>query len=207
MILNLSLIFTKLIFLKSHSIFYFIHSHTIFHLHFHRFIIQGTTLLNPQQQKTVFEWIGKKKTELLYRATRDGFDASIFHNKCDNKGPTIVIIKSQNNYLFGGYAATHWDQSGTYKTAAGCFLFTLTNSHNIPPTRFMPKATQHMFCNAGYGPTFGGHDLYVQSNANASNGSFTSLGQTYTDSTGLGQSLFTGAYAFMAAEIEVLSVY
>ncbi len=33
--------------------------------------------------------------ELIFRASRDGFNGQAFHSKCDNKGPTLVIIKSK----------------------------------------------------------------------------------------------------------------
>ena len=41
---------------------------------------------------------------MIYKATRDGFEAENFHEKCDNQGKTIVIVKSDNNQIFGGYA-------------------------------------------------------------------------------------------------------
>ena len=34
------------------------------------------------------------KTELIYRGSDDGFKASDFHKKCDDKGTTLFIIKS-----------------------------------------------------------------------------------------------------------------
>jgi len=34
------------------------------------------------------------KLELLYRASRDGWDALKFHSMCDNKGSTVTVIKS-----------------------------------------------------------------------------------------------------------------
>jgi len=37
------------------------------------------------------------KWRLLFRASRDGFEAAAFHSKCDNKGPTVTIVKSGNN--------------------------------------------------------------------------------------------------------------
>ena len=46
--------------------------------------------------------------ELLYRASRDGWAASSFHSCCDNKGPTVTVIKS-GNYIFGGYSEGEWD--------------------------------------------------------------------------------------------------
>ena len=40
---------------------------------------------------------------LLYRASRDGNTVAAFHEKCDNKGPTIVIAKITNSeQIVGG---------------------------------------------------------------------------------------------------------
>ena len=47
------------------------------------------------------------KCQLLMRASRDGFQAQTFHSKCDNKGPTVTIVKSGNN-IFGGFTETSW---------------------------------------------------------------------------------------------------
>ena len=56
----------------------------------------------------IYEWTGGKKMELLYRGTRDGMSSDSFHNKCNNKGPTICVFKHEQGYIFGGYAATDW---------------------------------------------------------------------------------------------------
>ena len=40
---------------------------------------------------------------LLYRATRDGSYPKDYHKKCDNQGPTLTLIKTDNNRKFGGY--------------------------------------------------------------------------------------------------------
>jgi hypothetical protein len=42
------------------------------------------------------------KVTLLYRASRDGYNAVNFHAKCDNRGKTVTIIKTKKNYVFGG---------------------------------------------------------------------------------------------------------
>jgi len=48
-------------------------------------------------------------TELIFRGTKDGFTASAFHTKCDNKGATITIVKAKNNgNVFGGYNPKSW---------------------------------------------------------------------------------------------------
>jgi len=33
------------------------------------------------------------KFNLIFRASKDGYTAAAFHEKCDNKGATIVIVK------------------------------------------------------------------------------------------------------------------
>ena len=45
-----------------------------------------------------------------WHAKTDGSAASIFHNNCDGKGPTVTIIKS-GSYIFGGYTDVSWHSS------------------------------------------------------------------------------------------------
>ena len=60
--------------------------------------------------KLFTKWFGKKmQFELLYRASRDGWTNTNFHSNCDNKGNTLVLIKSEFGKLFGGYANQPWD--------------------------------------------------------------------------------------------------
>jgi len=47
------------------------------------------------------------KWNLLYKATRDGWHPNTFHKKCDEKSPTLLVIKSGDN-IFGGYADKSW---------------------------------------------------------------------------------------------------
>ena len=54
-------------------------------------------------------------TILLYRASRDGWAASKFHSCCDNKGPTVTVVKG-GNYIFGGYEE-RWEIGRSYLSA------------------------------------------------------------------------------------------
>ena len=83
--------------------------------------------------------------ELLYRATRDGMTGQCFHNKCDNKGETICLYKNEKGNIFGGYASIPWTNDGSYHSAPDSFLFTLTNIHNIEPTKFFSKKDKKEF--------------------------------------------------------------
>ena len=62
------------------SLSYFtrVHTYTHTHTHTHTHTRCGT----PSQ-----EWV------LLYRASRDGYEARKFHAACDEKGATLTIVK------------------------------------------------------------------------------------------------------------------
>ena len=54
------------------------------------------------------QWIGgNKASKLCWRATIDGWAASTFHSNCDDKAPTVTIVKV-GDYIFGGYATATW---------------------------------------------------------------------------------------------------
>ena len=48
------------------------------------------------------------KFELLWKGTRDDFKAATFHSKCDKKGPTLTVIKSEHDKVFGGFTSESW---------------------------------------------------------------------------------------------------
>ena len=45
---------------------------------------------------------------LCWRASLHGWAAKTFHSLCDNKGPTVTIVKDTNNSIFGGYTSISW---------------------------------------------------------------------------------------------------
>lgn len=49
------------------------------------------------------EFSADQEWNSLYRASQDGFEAAQFHSKSDNKPNTLVLIKSANGNVFGGY--------------------------------------------------------------------------------------------------------
>jgi hypothetical protein len=91
-------------------------------------MMANCSLLSGQQKKQIMKWTKKGNWKLLYRGSRDGFEASSFHEKCDKKGETVVIINS-NGQLFGGYTPNSWNSSGGHLAddSLKSFIFTLTN--------------------------------------------------------------------------------
>ncbi|CAF0959503.1 unnamed protein product [Adineta steineri] len=170
------------------------------------------TLLRLEHKVKLNEFYGKstQKWELIYKATRDGFSANAFHLCCNNKGPTMTIIQSNNNYIFGGYTSASWISSELWQTDERAFLFTLTNPHNIPPTKYTVKPEWVRYAIHNYdrgGPIFGANfDINVSDNSNSNNSSYSNFSRSYSDTTGYGNNTFTGTKSFTTSEIEVFKL-
>ena len=145
---------------------------------------------------------------LIVYLHRDGFSTAALNAKCNIPG-TLVIIQSTTGHLFGGYTSVLWERDGTYKEDPTAFLFTLTNPHSIPPTKYSIDPQKKQFAIAcKEGIAFGnGSDIYIANNSNYSrSSSYTNFPYTYVDSTGKRNNTFTGQFNFTAQEIEVYSV-
>jgi len=162
-------------------------------------------LLNPPFYQVIQTWLGAPRLwTLMYRGTRDTFGGAQFHARCNNIGPTISIIRSTGNFIFGGYNPQNWTSSSAYLPGGGSFIFTLNNSYGDPPTVFRWNVSYGPYDNATYGPTFGGgHDMHVSNNSNSITGSYSNFPNSYTDTLGRGNATFTGAKNFQVSEIEV----
>ena len=77
---------------------------------------QDSVILSSEQCRTLMNWlketgaitdIAMTSDNLLYRASCNGWAASNFHSCCDNKGPTVTVVKS-GIYIFGGYTEKEW---------------------------------------------------------------------------------------------------
>jgi hypothetical protein len=132
-----------------------------------------TIIVKPRHFAIFSSWIEKKNDtyynirdipyqfNLIYRASRDGNTVEEFHEKCDNKGPTIVIAKVENSeQIVGGYNPLQWDLSNNYKSTKNSFIFSFTNKAKVGYINDDHFAYS-VYCNQKCGPTFGrGHDLF-----------------------------------------------
>ena len=120
-----------------------------------------------------------KHFNLIFQASKDGYLAKDFHSKCDNKGATIIIIKSDHGNIFGGYTSIPWSDGREWKRDDNAFLFVIrSNNYNENDSDEMdvkyPKifdatirdyaAVVHL---TNTGPTFGsGYDLKIADKCN-----------------------------------------
>ena len=89
---------------------------------------KDSVILSSEQRQILEKWLKETRnftnTSLLYLASRDGWYASNFHSCCDNKGPTVTVVKS-GKYIFGGYTEKRWE--GKYYLISPCSEETVRN--------------------------------------------------------------------------------
>ena len=72
-------------------------------------LLKYTILIGQEYDSYLKEWLGDYKWKLLYRASEHGYTAKSFHECCDDQGPTLVLIKSSEGCIFGGYTTQSWN--------------------------------------------------------------------------------------------------
>ncbi|XP_060585145.1 interferon-induced protein 44-like [Ruditapes philippinarum] len=152
--------------------------------------------LTDKDMDQLEQWIGTgpKTFTLLYAITRDGCNATTFHQKCDNQGPTVTVLYNQQGSVYGGYAPVSWNSTNQYINNTSAFLYQLRFSGNEKTTKFPIKSSHYQYAlyfHPSYGPTFGyGHDLNTFTITVNSSGTYfalnggLSIGNTY-DNKGL----------------------
>ena len=77
--------------------------------------LSNTQIVSKQYDSKLKEWIGNDyKWKLLYRSSEHDYTSKSFHQYCDDKGPTLVIIKSSGGWIFGGYTTRSWSGRSIY---------------------------------------------------------------------------------------------
>lgn len=153
--------------------------------------------------------IERKKVQLLYRGSRDGFKADDFHRHCDDKANTITIIKSADGNIFGGYTQAKWSSNTMWCNDSNAYLFSLVNPMNQPFVSKIRNPSNAIYCSPSFGPVFGaGHDIHIADSANVSISSFESELNSYECPFDLEKYdyLFNDSEKFLVKEIEVFQI-
>jgi hypothetical protein len=107
------------------------------------------------------------RVSLLYRASRDGFTGEAFHARCDNKGPTLLLIRAkESGNIFGAFCVASYESpadagaSVTLIDPTGTsFVFSLRNAaHQIAKFNLIDH-NKAMVAQAKKGPMIGGKDI------------------------------------------------
>ncbi|KAJ5072764.1 pep-cterm sorting domain-containing protein [Anaeramoeba ignava] len=140
-----------------------------------RFKFDSEIVKDREHIKKLKEWINDNeffsKMKKGFSAKRDGFNCKNWHSICDNKGKTLFIIKTKQNFIFGGFTSVGWandkskwredDRNGSvgFISDSNAFIFSLRNDKNDrKPEKFTIKKGKEEFAiyyDLGDGPTFG----------------------------------------------------
>ena len=146
----------------------------------------------------------KIKLSLLFRASRDGDTIKAFHDRVDGISPTISLIETKTNYIFGGFTDHAWDsKSGCVKTN-NTFMFSF-NKKKI----YIGKNGGYIHCANDYGPWFCGGSGVYGDNYFKTNNSYEwelKINMGYFDGFTEEFELVGGVKNFMVNEVEVFKV-
>ncbi|RGB29248.1 hypothetical protein C1646_766830 [Rhizophagus diaphanus] len=123
-------------------------------------------IINLKDAKLISKWIKFMKQQkqgivydfnLLVRGSRDGFNKSTFHERCDNEGPTVTIARVKNsNEILGGFNPLNWESNREYRETKESFIFSL-DKDNLVNSIFSKVVDDKcaIFNGQNYGPIFG----------------------------------------------------
>ena len=147
----------------------------------------------------------KIKYKLLYRGTRDGMNASSFHQKCNSIPNTISIIQTTKGNKFGGYAEQTWENNSNGKWIIDdkSFLFSI----DYMKIYNYVKGNDAIYHDNNYGPSFK-YCIYLY-NDFSKNNNYTydkkSSNQSYSGFN-RDYEFNNGEQNFSVAEIEVFQI-
>ena len=93
--------------------------------------------------------------KLIYRASEHGGRAEDFHERCDDFEGTLIIIKTKEENMFGGYTKISWDPEegeGEEKRDENAFVFSI----NLEKIYFYFGKKNNIICDKNKGPCFVG---------------------------------------------------
>ena len=144
--------------------------------------LENSLILNYDinKKQSIINWIKEKvnKNEIsfdnIFSMSRNGSKSEDFHKLCDNKGPTLIIIKTDKNHIFGGFTPLDWNSKGgtICDESKRTFIFSLDLMKKFEIINIKKKAIR---CESEHGPIFGDYDIGLHKDMKE--------GQIYANST------------------------
>ena len=142
---------------------------------------------------------------LLFKATKDGQNASDFHRKCDGKVQQLIFIKTTEGEIFGGYTKIGFRSRGNATKDNNAFVFSFLTKkiYNVK------KDKNAIWDSKEYGPCFysnGNYVFYIPSKMFDDNSNTCTLSESHFEGMSYDYELNNGEYNFNIQEIEVFQV-
>ena len=79
---------------------------------------ETSSIINNEykKQNIIIDWIKSKvkkgiiNFELIFKMSIHGYSSYDFHKYCDNAGPTLILIKTTKDKIFGGFTPLNWKE-------------------------------------------------------------------------------------------------
>jgi len=125
-------------------------------------LFKNSNIVKSEDVDLILSWFDKKpnKFNLLLDSKLDGDSNSTFKEKCFNKSPTIIFVKTTDNLRFGGFTCVTWPEK-QYKKDDKSFLFSLDKKRKYKIKENEKEKAIFYFQNTCF--CFGsGCDLYIR---------------------------------------------
>ena len=113
-----------------------------------------------ENQNLLIKWIEDKinkkvnKFDLIFKMSKNGSKGSDFHNYCDNQGSTLILVKTSENKIIGGFTPLNWEKGkGSLIDESGqTFIFSL---NLMKKYELIDQKIQAIYGTTNNGPSFG----------------------------------------------------
>ena len=115
--------------------------------------------------------------------SENGSKSEDFHKYCDNKGPTLILIKTNKNRIFGWFTPLNWQLEGKkiYDHNDQTFIFSLDLMKKYD---MINPEKEAIYCSKKEGPDFGGSDFSLSEDMNKGN-SYANSGSNFLSDNNL----------------------
>ena len=139
---------------------------------------------------------------LLYRATRDGDEAKVFHSKCDKIKNTLVLVLTKKGLRFGGFTSETWEGKEVDKKDKNAFCFSLDKKKIYNSI----KGKSAIFACPDSGPAFENCIFEIKDKCFSAGGLCSDESDSYYDNHENACEINGGEDQFEVEEVEVFSV-
>lgn len=137
--------------------------------------------------------------KLLYKASKDSDKVNIFHQKCDNKKNTLILIETDKGNKFGGFTTQTWE-GNINKKDESAFLFSLDKLKIYDNIQDKYAIT----CSNNFGPIFCGNQIIIYDNFFTNGGK---TGKAFTNyNTEKDYELNDGNISYKIKKLEVFEI-
>ena len=99
----------------------------------------NSNIIKSKEEHVIKSWFNTKilSAELIYDTATDGDSIDNFRKKCYGQFPTMILIRTDMGFMFGGYATTAWKDNGPISDYNSfVFSFNPDKKYNVTMPRF-----------------------------------------------------------------------